>query len=154
MKKITLKKGKTAEDAVFEKTGISMEFTIETVDSFMTELEEQKMEVENKLLLVNGAMDKMEAPDLSRLKSKQYSDFSVYARYMNQVKLALQEIKELEENNGTFASIYSDLDNQFEAPKYISLIEEKKSLEGQYVALEDTIKDYRMDRDTALSCLE
>lgn len=154
MKGITLKEGTTQETAVFEKTGLTLEFTIDLIDSYVDGLETQKLEVANKLILEDGQIDKLVKPDLSALKEKQYIDFAVYARYQNQIKFALEQLAELLEANPNFDNVYNDLEAPQDAPKYIDSIEKKKALTSEYEALESTIAEYLADKDTALSCLK
>ncbi len=154
MKEITLKEGTTQETAVFEKSGIKMEFTLDIIDSYINELETQKLEVANKLILVDGQLDKLVKPDLSALKEKQFTDFTVYSRYQNQIKFALEQLAELLEANPNFDDVYNDLESPQDAPKYISYIEEKKALTSEYETLENTLAEYLADKETALSCLK
>jgi hypothetical protein len=152
--KIKLLSGKKENDAVFEKSGIKMEFTIAELDVFIDQLNEQKADVSNDILQLEMLIDKLKEPDLSSLNEKQMADFSVFCRYSNQVKLALSEMEKLVDANPTFHDVYDKIEEKEDAPKFISFNEELKTKVAESELLDKTIELYEKDRKKAISCLE
>lgn len=153
MEKITLKEGTNEENAVFTKTGISIDFSLKHIDEFITNLQKEKEDVSRVLLQLEHFLEKTGEHDIDVNEAHLY-DFSVYASYANQIKTAQERIQELDEEFPHFASAFEKLENPQEAVKYINFKLQKKEKESELEMINQTFEKYEQDKKTALSCLQ
>lgn len=153
MPKIKLKTKGDAESAVFEKSGIKMEFTIDDIDKFIETLDKQKVEVSQELIKHQHMMDKLHKPEVD-INKKERFDFIQYIKARNIIREMSERIPELEEAHPLFKEHYEKLTKPEDAHKWYDYREQEVIKEQEFELIDKEREKYLADRKEALSCLE
>ena len=126
-----IKKGTTLEDTVFEKSGISMEFTTEAIEGFKETLQKSRIETEGQLSKLEIQIERTKITELP-VENKDMEDFKSFAFSSNQLKIAEERIANLLEEHPDFQEKYESLseDEKRNMPNFIDFILHRIDLEA------------------------